>query len=137
MDAAVAFDVVHESDEEPPCVIETGRAVRVQVGAGSGITVTVAVHVVVPPGPVAVPVYVVVAPGETDVEPPPTGETKPIAGSIEKVVAVGVAHDRVEEPPELIEVRDASRVQVGADGGGMTSAASQVTVPPVPVAVIV
>ena len=58
MDAAVAFDVVHESDEEPPAMIADGDALRSQVGAGGGCIVTDAWHTSVPPGPLAVSVYV-------------------------------------------------------------------------------
>src|SRR3989344_700761 len=36
MERVVAFDVVHESTEDPPAVIEPGSAERVQVGGGGG-----------------------------------------------------------------------------------------------------
>ena len=54
IDAEAVLVVVQDKIEEPPCVIETGRAVKVHVGAFGIMTVIVAGHVTVPPAPVAV-----------------------------------------------------------------------------------
>jgi hypothetical protein len=53
----VAFVVVHDSVDEPPCVIALGVAVRDSVGAGvAGDTVTDVLPDPVPPRPVHVSV---------------------------------------------------------------------------------
>lgn len=57
----VAFVVVHESVDDPPCVIAVGVAVSVSVGAGdAGETVTVVLPEPDPPRPLHVSVYVAV-----------------------------------------------------------------------------
>ena len=57
----VAFVVVHDSVDDPPCVIAAGVAVSVSVGAGvAGETVTVVLPEPDPPRPLQVNVYEVV-----------------------------------------------------------------------------
>ena len=50
---------------------------------------------------------------------PEAGVLEPIPLSSEKAVAFVVVHESVEEPPEVTEVGEAVREQVGA-GGGVT-----------------
>ena len=74
--------------------------------------------------------------GETETEPPATGVTAPTPWSMEADVEFVVVHVSVEEEPETIEVGEATRVQDGAFGTSViVTVATQVTVPPAPVAV--
>jgi len=82
---------------------------------------------------------VVVVDGETELEPEATGVTEPTPLSILKVVAFAVVHERTDEAPVVIDVGEAEREHVGADGDGGTGEtftdAEHVTEPPSPVAV--
>ena len=99
---------------------------------------TGAVQVTVPLGPVAVPEKVVsLEIAGVDVAPPATGLTDPIEWSRTKEVALVVVQVSVEVPPEETWVGLAESVQVGPGGTVVVTVigATQVTVPPGPVAV--
>ena len=57
--------------------------------------------------------------GETELVPPATGVTAPTLLFMVNVVAFVVVQVRTDEPPTVTEVGPATRVQVGAAGGGM------------------
>lgn len=137
---AVAFEVVHESVEEEPAVIDVGFAVSVQAGGGGvELIPTNAVHVATwPVGLVTVPIKVVVAFTECELmEPPIAGETAPTPLSIANVPPFVVVHEREVNEPAVTDVGFAVSVQVGTPGGGEVTAtvAVQVVEPPAPVAV--
>ena len=82
----VAFVVVHDSVDDPPCVIALGAAVSVSVGAGvTGETVTVVLPEPDPPRPLQVSVYVVVC----------------VSADVVNVPAVVRAPD---QPPDAVQV---------------------------------
>ena len=96
---------------------------------------TVVEHVTEPPAPVAVPVYVVVVVGETEDEPPATGETEPMPLLIENVVALPVTHESEDVAPCGTAVGFAVSEQVGGGGATTVTMVEQVAVPPSPVTV--
>ena len=72
-----------------------------------------------------------------EVEPETVGVTAPMLLLILNEVALVVVHESVDEPPEVTEVGEAERVQVGFAGGGVTvTDVEQLACPPGPVTVM-
>ena len=68
--------------------------------------------------------------GDTEVEPPATGETEPMPLLMDAEVAFVVVHKSADELPAVIELGFAESVQVGVGGGRTITVAEQVAVCP-------